>query len=254
MARRFRPLPKASMLLRRSIVRWRELLGQTLLIALIWVLIRSVAVLAFGQDAFITELWFIIVLSVLVWFYGISTRKSVGLRQIFYDGSAGFVKLFLVMCVWVLYLVPFAVGVYFAQHFNLYQFSPSTGEIIAVSVAWLLLATVSAYWIIRSFMAPILLNKFGPLQAIRASWDLTQGKTGWAARSVLLVGLVAVVPALVLSATLLLPFMGGEWTVFSVNMTISFLMVGYSLPLLVALGYEMEKHGKRTGKSTKTKK
>lgn len=255
MPRRFRPPPTAMMLLRRSFTRWRELMVQTLLIALVWVVINTVFAFILEANSLATEVWFVAVFSVIVWFYGLSSRrKTPNLRTTYYEGSQFFLKLFLLFLIWIVYLLPFAIGAFFAQQINLYQFAPSPLEITAASVAWLLLGIVSGYWFVRSFLAPVLIAKNGPIEAVRASWARTKGRAWWATKSILLVGLVATLPAVVLAGSVYLPFGDNQWLQIVINVVVSFVAVGYSVPLLVALAYELEKHGKHSSTSRKAKK
>ena len=255
MPRRFRPPPTAMMLLRRSFARWRELMVRTLLIALVWLVINTGFALVLEQNNLATEIWFVVVFSVIVWFYGLSSRRKIpNMRTTYYEGSQFFLKLFLLLFVWIIYLLPFAIGAFFAQQINLHQFAPSPLEVTAVSVAWFLLSLISGYWLVRSFIAPVLIKKNGPIQAIRASWAHTRGRAWWATKSLLLVGLAAVLPALIVGALIYLPFGEGQWLAIVVNLLVGFVAVSYSVPLMVALAYELEKHERHPSTSRKAKK
>lgn len=255
MPRRFRPPPTSMMLLRRSFARWRELMVPTLLIALIWVAINSVFAFLLEANNFATEIWFVVVLSVMVWLYGLSSRRQApNLRTAYYEGSQFFLKQFLLLLIWTIYLLPFAIGAFFVQQVSVQQFAPTTLEITAASVAWFLLTLVSGYWLVRSFVAPILINKNGPVQAVRASWAHTKGRAWWMTKSLLLVGVAALIPALAFTGLEYLPFIEGQWLIFAISSLASFVAVGYSMPLMVALAYELEKHEKHSGTSRKAKK
>lgn len=140
--------------------------------------------LASQQGGVGRSVWLTIVFIACVWAARQLNEKrkhKPAIRDVFYDGSAGFIKQLLVMMFWIACLIPFLAGSFLVARV-LSPLFPATGiETTGAVIVWLLLAALSLFWVLRTIFAPVLLLNERPGKSIKDSWHITKQRVRWIA-------------------------------------------------------------------------
>lgn len=238
-------LPKPRRILLTGLKKWRANLKPLLYISLMWLVVETTLSFLGEISLLASQIWFVLMFTILIWLFSrtssASGKDQPTISQLFYTGSANFFKQTLVLVVFIIYLIPFTLGAGLAQFINLYQFSPSPMELSLARAAWLLLSILSAYWLLRAWVAPLYISTLTPIKAIKRSWQVSKGKMPWMFRCVGLSLLVATLPLIFIQALFLLPLQS-EWWFFTINTVANFITYIYSLPLLISTAYKIKSY------------
>lgn len=168
------PVDKTIEVLRRHIWIWLGVGG--IAAAIDWLLRQESEQGGIGQT-----LWLVVVFTAAVWAARkLSNNRSEppSVKDVFYEGSAAFLKQLLVVMFWIVCLLPLMAGSFVFSLINSPLFAATGLEMAGAFVGWLLLAAVSLFWITRTIFAPVLVGKQRPSQAIRFSWRMTKRRAG----------------------------------------------------------------------------
>ncbi len=148
-------------------------LGVGLIAAVVdWLIGLSTESGGIGQN-----IWIAITLAAFMWSarqFGRSRKYQPTIRSVFYEGSGSFIKQLLIILFWIACLIPFLIGSFLVARIASPLFPASGLEVTIAIVVWVLLAVLSAFWIIRTIFAPVIVLDDTPGRAIKQSWRLTK--------------------------------------------------------------------------------
>ena len=135
----------------------------------------------------------------------LSNKQSLGVKEAYYNGSAGFIRLVLTAFVLVLIslLLVFGLLVLFIG-LLVPETALALGEKLLIGLLSLILLIPGLYLLARTVLSVFVIfdSDKGPLQAVSESWSLTAGK-GWKSLGVLFFMLVFVFLLILVPATIL---------------------------------------------------
>lgn len=226
---------------------WISLKNKLLLIALIATVVGQLIIFLSGNGVLIVELWYVLILSALIWFLSRATsKKSPSIKEAFYEGTSSLVKQILIFMVWVVFMIPFILGAVLAQQVNMYQFGASGLELAGFNSLWLVLGLLSIYWIFRSWLSPLYVNEgMTPIAALKASWAFTRKRIGWISRVLALAILVAILPFVVIYALYFAPLPANIWVNMTLTLAVSYVGYAFTLPFLITASLELKRNEPR---------
>ncbi|PSO43884.1 hypothetical protein BRC21_02175 [Candidatus Saccharibacteria bacterium SW_7_54_9] len=122
-------------------------------------------------------MWVAIMFAAFIWAarqFDKSRKHQPTIRRIFYEGPGAFIKQLLIICFWIICLIPFVLGTGFMAYLTGSAVPVPNLEMIAGILIWLLSAAVSFFWIVRTIFAPVIALDEAPGSAIAQSWRLTK--------------------------------------------------------------------------------
>ncbi len=210
----------------------RPILGTSLLAVVVNFILRIG-----GGEAmvFYQSIWFVLALSALVWAvrHAGDKRTSPTVRKAYYNGTAPFLKLILVIFVLSLVTIPFSVGAFLYSAVGLVTAASNSWWEQAIGIGlWSVFAAASLVLLVRLIFAILVVSlpEVWPVQALRMSWALSKGKTGALAARVLLIIFYTVVLVASLSFLLNLAQINESWQQGLVDA----ISIGFVLPMYVA--------------------
>lgn len=183
---------------------------------------------------FYQSVWFVLALSALVWAvrHAGDKRTNPTVRKAYYNGTAPFLKLILVIFVLSLVTIPFSVGAFLYSAVGLVTAASNSWWEQAIGIGlWSIFAASSLVLLMRLIFAiPIVsLPDVWPVQSLRMSWHLSKGKTGALVGRVLLLIFYTVALVALLGYVLNLTPLNESWQQGLVDV----FSIGFVLPLYV---------------------
>lgn len=183
---------------------------------------------------FYQSIWFVLVLAALVWAvrHAGDKKTNTSIKKAYYNGTAPFLKLILVIFVLSLVTIPLAVGTFLYSAIGLVTAGSGAWWEQAIAIGlWSIFASASLVLLTRLIFAiPIVsLPDTWPVQSLRISWQISKGKTGALVARVLLLVLGSVILIALLSFLLDLASISQGW----LQGFIDVISIGFVLPFYV---------------------
>lgn len=231
-----------------------------------WLIVRVGVLSAFihyilnalsGGDStlIISQLWFTVMLAVFVWLASqLSKGKTPVLGEVFYKGSATFIKQLFVLAIWLVYLIPFMIGASLAVHVSAPLFGANTVELILVNLVWLSLGVISGYWIARSLFAPFHALEYRPVRATKESWKSTKKLVSRIVLRLFTGFLLALLPVTAVIGLTFFSFWENQYWLMVMAGVFELTVFSFTFPFLVIYINEIRPYGQPAKARPKTKK